>query len=138
MYWIHISILLAIVYSLYILFSQCLITKFHLNPKTIFINIICIAAVFSLFTNSQQLIVPQFNLKYGLICIVGFLIFLQNYLLQLGTQSSTNMGIIDAFAICMYIPIVTFGLYLFYNEKITIRKACGIALACVSSYFILT
>ena len=138
MEWILISLCLAIVYTLYILFSQCLMTKFKIKPNTIFVNIICIAALLCVLFKPKELMVPQANQKYGILFLIGVVLFFQNYFLQLGTESIVNMGVIDGFAICIYLPITTLLLYLLFGEKVTYRKAFGIILACIAGYFILT
>lgn len=138
MEWILISLGLALVYTLYILFSQCLMTKFKIKSDTIFVNIICIAALLCILFKPQELMVPQANLKYGILFFIGVFIFFQNYFLQLGTESIVNMGVIDGFAICVYLPLTTLLLYLLFGEKVTYRKAFGIILACIAGYFILT
>lgn len=138
MEWILISLGLALVYTLYILFSQCLMTKFKIKSDTIFVNIICIAALLCILFKPQELMVPQANLKYGILFLIGVFIFFQNYFLQLGTESIVNMGVIDGFAICVYLPLTTLLLYLLFGEKVTYRKAFGIILACIAGYFILT
>lgn len=138
MEWIIISLSLAIIYTLYILFSQCLMTKFKVKPITIFINVICIAALLCILYKPQEIMIPQVNVKYGILFIIGLVLFFQNYFLQLGTQSIVNMGVIDGLAICIYLPITTLLLYLLFGEKVTYRKAFGIILSCFAGYFILT
>lgn len=138
MEWVLISLGLALVYTLYILFSQCLMTKFKIKSDTIFVNIICIAALLCILFKPQELMVPQANLKYGILFLIGVVLFFQNYFLQLGTESIVNMGVIDGFAICVYLPLTTLLLYLLFGEKVTYRKAFGIILACIAGYFILT
>ena len=138
MEWFLISFSLALVYTLYILFSQCLMTKFKIKPITIFINVICIAALLCILYKPQEIMIPQANIKYGIIFMIGLVLFFQNYFLQLGTQSIINMGVIDGFAICIYLPLTTLLLYLLFNEKVTYRKAFGILLSCFAGYFILT
>jgi drug/metabolite transporter (DMT)-like permease len=138
MEWVLISLGLALVYTLYILFSQCLMTKFKIKSDTIFVNIICIAALLCILLKPHELMVPQANLKYGILFLIGVVLFFQNYFLQLGTESIVNMGVIDGFAICVYLPLTTLLLYLLFGEKVTYRKAFGIILACIAGYFILT
>lgn len=138
MEWFLISFCLALVYTLYILFSQCLMNKFKIKPITIFINVICIAALLCILYKPQEIMIPQANIKYGIIFMIGLVLFFQNYFLQLGTQSIINMGVIDGFAICIYLPLTTLLLYLLFNEKVTYRKAFGILLSCFAGYFILT
>ena len=138
MEWFLISFCLALFYTLYILFSQCLMTKFKIKPITIFINVICIAALLCILYKPQEIMIPQANIKYGIIFMIGLVLFFQNYFLQLGTQSIINMGVIDGFAICIYLPLTTLLLYLLFNEKVTYRKAFGILLSCFAGYFILT
>ena len=138
MEWILISFCLALMYTLYILFSQCLMNKFKIKPITIFINVICIAAMLCILYKPQEIMIPQANIKYGILFIIGLVIFFQNYFLQLGTQSIINMGVIDGLAICIYLPLTTLLLYFLFNEKVTYRKAFGILLSCFAGYFILT
>ena len=138
MEWVLISLCLASIYTLYILFSQCLMTKFKIKPITIFINVICIAALLCILYKPQEIMIPQANIKYGIIFMIGLVLFFQNYFLQLGTQSIINMGVIDGLAICIYLPLTTLLLYFLFNEKVTYRKAFGILLSCFAGYFILT
>lgn len=138
MEWVLISFCLALIYTLYILFSQCLMSKFKIKPITIFINVICIAALLCILYKPQEIMIPQANIKYGILFMIGLIIFFQNYFLQLGTQSIINMGVIDGLAICIYLPLTTLLLYFLFNEKVTYRKAFGILLSCFAGYFILT
>ena len=138
MEWVLISFCLALIYTLYILFSQCLMSKFKIKPITIFINVICIAALLCILYKPQEIMIPQANIKYGILFMIGLVIFFQNYFLQLGTQSIINMGVIDGLAICIYLPLTTLLLYFLFNEKVTYRKAFGILLSCFAGYFILT
>ena len=138
MEWVLISLCLASIYTLYILFSQYLMNKFKIKPITIFINVICIAALLCILYKPQEIMIPQANIKYGIIFMIGLVLFFQNYFLQLGTQSIINMGVIDGLAICIYLPLTTLLLYFLFNEKVTYRKAFGILLSCFAGYFILT
>ena len=67
MEWYLISFCLALMYTLYILFSQCLMNNFKIKPITIFINVICIAALLCILYKPQEIIIPQANIKYGII-----------------------------------------------------------------------
>ena len=109
-----------------------------IKPITIFINVICIAALLCILYKPQEIMIPQANIKYGIIFMIGLVLFFQNYFLQLGTQSIINMGVIDGLAICIYLPLTTLLLYFLFNEKVTYRKAFGILLSCFAGYFILT
>ena len=135
--WYSVSIILAILYTSYILLSQCLITNYKLNPSTIFVNVIFIAALLCIISKPNDLLLPQMNIKYLLVIFIGILIYFQNFFLQIGTNLPINFGIIDAFAISIYLPLVTFLLVIFFKEKITLKKCIGILFACLAGYLIL-
>ena len=136
--WFNLSILLALTYSVYIVLSQYLISMFNISPQAIFTNVILIAAAICLFSTPQYIMKPQFNTQYGLLILIGVVLYFQNLLLQLGTKSPVNMGIIDGLAIGIYLPLMTFLLYCCFGEVVTKRKAFGILLACFAAFFILT
>ena len=138
MYWYIISLLLGLTYTSYMVYSQYINTKYKtLSPTTIFVNAICIAAFLCVIAFPRHIIIPEWSPKYGLIILIASCLFFQNFLLQIGTHMSFNMGMIDAFAICIYLPLITFILYMCFGEKVTLRKGIGIALACLGGYFIL-
>ncbi len=137
MKWYTISIYLSLFYTLYILLSQCLMTQFNISPEIIFVNAIVIAAVLCIVFRHQDLMIPQPNKQYGLILIISIILAFREYFVQLGTKSVTNMGIIDGLAICIYLPLLTLSLYLFFNETISIRKTFGMILACIAGYFLI-
>uniref|UniRef100_A0A6C0KJ09 EamA domain-containing protein n=1 Tax=viral metagenome TaxID=1070528 RepID=A0A6C0KJ09_9ZZZZ len=136
--WYIVSIILALIYTSYILLSQCIINTFHIKPRVIFVNVICIAALLCLVTQHKDIIRPKLSIPYFILLLIGILIYLQNYFLQLGTSLPTNMGLIDGFAICIYLPMSTLFLYFLFKEKVNKRKIFGIILACMAGYFILT
>ena len=73
-----------------------------------------------------------------LLLIIGFILFSQNYLLQLGTKSEINMGLIDAFAIAIYLPLITLIMFFIFKEKINKKKIIGIILISFAVYLILS
>lgn len=137
MKWYIISIYLSFVYTLYIVFSKIL-SNFSFSPKIIFVNAIIIAAIISIVIYPKYIIKPSFKKEYLLILIIGIIIVLHNYLLQLGTQNEINMGLIDACAISIYLPLLTFIMYFFFKEKLSIKKIMGIVLVSISLYLILS
>ena len=137
MKWYIISIFLSLFYTVYILFSQCLMVQFNISPETIFVNAIVIAALLCMVFRHQDLMIPQPNVQYGLILLIAIILAFREYFVQLGTKSVTNMGIIDGLAICIYLPLLTLTLYLFFGETISMRKTFGMILACVAGYFLL-
>tara|TARA_Y100000992_G_C21265799_1_gene493877 strand:- start:1363 stop:1782 length:420 start_codon:yes stop_codon:yes gene_type:complete len=138
MYWYVVSMLLALTYVSYIVFSQYIMTTYTtLTDRQVFVNVMCLAGLFCLLTFPQDLIVPEWSPKYALLILIALTLYFQNFLVQMGTKMSFNMGIIDGFAICIYLPVLTLLLYLCFGETITMRKGFGIALACVAGYFIL-
>ena len=138
MEWYILSIYLALTYTSYIVLSQYLMNTFDLQPRTVFVNVICIAALLSLYIYPQEFHIPRFNKQYGLLFLIGVTLFFSNYLAQIGTKMTFNMGIIEGLAICMYFPLVTLLLYVWFGEVISIKKKFGILLACIAGYFILT
>ena len=70
----------------------------------------------------NEIIKPKLDKKYIMIVVIGVILFLQNYLLQLGTESNTNMGLIDGFAVKLYLPIVTLIMMCFLKRKLQIKK----------------
>ena len=137
MKWYLISIYLAFVYTLYVVFSQIL-SNLSFSPKIIFINSIIVSAILSILIYPKYIIKPSFKKEYILIFIIGIIIVLQNYLLQLGTQNEVNMGLIDAFAISIYLPLLTFILCLFFKATLSIKKISGILLISIAVYLILS
>jgi len=137
MKWYTISIYLSLFYTFYILLSQCLMVQFKISPETIFVNAIVIAALLCIVFRHQDILVPQPNVQYGMILLVAIILAFREYFVQLGTKSVTNMGIIDGLAICIYLPLLTLSLYVFFGETISMRKTFGMLLACVAGYFLL-
>ena len=138
MEWYLISVCLSLIYTFYIIFSQILSNYFFLNPQKIFVNVILVASLICLLLYPKNIIVPSFSSQYIFIVIIGIIIFLQNYLLQLGTKSKINMGLIDSFAISIYLPLITIIMYIFFKEKINKKKIIGIILISVAVYLILS
>lgn len=137
MKWYLISIYLSFVYTLYIIFSQIL-SNVSFSPQLIFVNSIIISGIISVLIYPKYIIKPSFKKEYILIFMIGVLIVLQNYFLQLGTQNEINMGLIDAFAISIYLPLLTFILCLFFKAKLSIKKIGGILLISIAVYLILS
>ena len=137
MKWFVVSTLLALSYTAYIILSQYILSLSNLSERAIFVNVIVIAAALCLVTYPQELRMPQPTLHYVLLFLVGCCLYLQNYLLQIGTKMPVNMGIIDGLAIGIYLPLMTLLLYVCFGETVDIRKRIGIVLACLASYFIL-
>lgn len=137
MKWYTISIYLSLFYTFYILLSQCLMVQFKISPETIFVNAIVIAALLCIVFRHQDILVPQPNVQYGMILLIAIILAFREYFVQLGTKSVTNMGIIDGLAICIYLPLLTLSLYVFFGETISMRKTFGMFLACVAGYFLL-
>ena len=137
MKWYIISIFLSLFYTVYILFSQCLMVQFNISPETIFVNAIVIAALLCMVFRHQDLMIPQPNVQYGLILLIAIILAFREYFVQLGTNNVTNMGIIDGLAICIYLPLMTLSLYVFFGETISMRKTFGMILTCVAGYFLL-
>lgn len=137
MKWFVVSTLLALSYTAYIILSQYILSLSNLSARTIFVNVIVIAAALCLVTYPQELRMPQPTLQYGLLFLVGCCLYLQNYLLQIGTKMPVNMGIIDGLAIGIYLPLMTLLLYICFGETVNLRKRIGIVLACLAVYFIL-
>lgn len=50
--------------------------------------------------------------------MIGCIIFSRNYLLQLGKKSEKNMGLIDALAYAMYLPLITLIMFFIFKKKI--------------------
>ena len=138
MKWYLISIGLSLMYTFYIVFSQILSNNFHLTPIKIFVNVILIAGLICVICYPRYIIIPKINLEYMLLLIIGFILFSQNYLLQLGTKSEINMGLIDAFAIAIYLPLITLILFFIFKEKLNKKKIIGIILIAFSVYLILS
>ena len=136
--WYIISLCLTFTYTMYIVLSQILNKNFSLGSRTIFVNVILIAALLCLFIYPNEIIKPKLDKKYMMIVVIGVILFLQNYLLQLGTESNTNMGLIDGFAVSLYLPIVTLIMICFFKEKITNKKMLGLLLVSLSVYLILS
>lgn len=136
--WYIISLCLTFTYTMYIVLSQILNKNFSLGSRTIFVNVILIAALLCLFIYPNEIIKPKLDKKYIMIVVIGVILFLQNYLLQLGTESNTNMGLIDGFAVSLYLPIVTLIMMCFFKEKITNKKMLGLLLVSLSVYLILS
>ena len=136
--WYIISLCLTFTYTMYIVLSQILNKNFSLGSRTIFVNVILIAALLCLFIYPNEIIKPKLDKKYMMIVVIGVILFLQNYLLQLGTESNTNMGLIDGFAVSLYLPIVTLIMMCFFKEKITNKKMLGLLLVSLSVYLILS
>ena len=136
--WYIISLCLTFTYTMYIVLSQILNKNFSLRSRTIFVNVILIAALLCLFIYPNEIIKPKLDKKYIMIVVIGVILFLQNYLLQLGTESNTNMGLIDGFAVSLYLPIVTLIMMCFFKEKITYKKMLGLLLVSLSVYLILS
>ena len=136
--WYIISLCLTFTYTMYIVLSQILNKNFSLGSRTIFVNVILIAALLCLFIYPNEIIKPKLDKKYIMIVVIGVILFLQNYLLQLGTESNTNMGLIDGFAVSLYLPIVTLIMICFFKEKITNKKMLGLLLVSLSVYLILS
>ena len=137
MKWFVVSTLLALSYTAYIILSQYILSLSNLSERAIFVNVIVIAAALCLVTYPQELRMPQPTLHYVLLFLVGCCLYLQNYLLQIGTKMPVNMGIIDGLAIGIYLPLMTLLLYICFGETVNLRKRIGIVLACLSAYFIL-
>ena len=137
MKWFVVSTLLALCYTAYVILSQYILSLSNLSSRTIFVNVIVIAAALCIATYPQELRMPQPTLHYGLLFLVGCCLYLQNYLLQIGTKMPVNMGIIDGLAIGVYLPLMTFLLYICFGETVNLRKKIGIVLACLATYFIL-
>lgn len=137
MKWYIISIFLSLFYTFYVLLSKCLMKQFNISPEIIFVNAIIIAALLCILFRRKDIIVPQPNVQYGLILMIAIILFYREYFIQLGTHNVINMGIIDGLAICIYLPLLTLSLYLFFGETISIRKTFGMILACVAGYFLL-
>tara|TARA_B100000900_G_scaffold412909_1_gene435673 strand:- start:538 stop:909 length:372 start_codon:yes stop_codon:yes gene_type:complete len=123
---------------MYIVLSQILNKKFSLGSRTIFVNVILIAALLCLFIYPNEIMKPKLNKKYIIIITIGIILFLQNYLLQLGTESNTNMGLIDGFSVSLYLPLVTLIMIYYFKEKINNKKILGIFLVSLSVYLILS
>ena len=138
MKWYLISIGLSLIYTFYIVFSEILSNNFHLTPIKIFVNVILIAGLICVICYPRYIIIPKINLEYMLLLIIGFILFSQNYLLQLGTKSEINMGLIDAFAIAMYLPLITLIMFFIFKEKINKKKIIGIILISFAVYLILS
>tara|TARA_Y100000991_G_scaffold215091_1_gene204457 strand:- start:2344 stop:2760 length:417 start_codon:yes stop_codon:yes gene_type:complete len=138
MKWYLISIGLALMYTFYIVFSQILSNNFHLTPIKIFVNVILIAGLICVICYPRDIIIPKINSEYMLLLIIGFTLFSQNYLLQLGTKNEINMGLIDAFAIAIYLPLITLILFFIFKEKLNKKKIIGIILIAFSVYLILS
>ena len=138
MKWYLISIGLSLMYTFYIVFSQILSNNFHLTPIKIFVNVILIAGLICVICYPRYIIIPKINLEYMLLLIIGFILFSQNYLLQLGTKSEINMGLIDAFAIAIYLPLITLIMFFIFKEKINKKKIIGIILISFAVYLILS
>ena len=137
MRWLIVSILLALVYTLYIVFSQYLYSITDISVKKVFVNIILIAAICCLIAFPHEVMIPQWNISYLLLLLIGFCLFFQNYLLLIGTKLPVNFGIIDGLAISIYLPLMTLALYCCFGEILSLRKMFGILLACLAGYFIL-
>jgi drug/metabolite transporter (DMT)-like permease len=137
MRWLIVSILLALVYTLYIVFSQYLYSITDISVKKVFVNIILIAAICCLIAFPREVMIPQWNISYLLLLLIGFCLFFQNYLLLIGTKLPVNFGIIDGLAISIYLPLMTLALYCCFGEILSLRKMFGILLACLAGYFIL-
>jgi drug/metabolite transporter (DMT)-like permease len=135
--WYLISIFLSFVYTFYIVFSQTLSNLF-LKPQHIFVNVIIIASIISIILYPQYIIKPSFTKEYIIIFIIGILIVLQNYLLQLGTFNKINIALIDSFAIAIYLILLTLIMCFFFKEKLSAKKITGILLVSVSVYLILS
>jgi drug/metabolite transporter (DMT)-like permease len=138
MKWYLISIGLSLIYTFYIVFSEILSNNFHLTPIKIFVNVILIAGLICVICYPRYIIIPKINLEYMLLLIIGFILFSQNYLLQLGTKSEINMGLIDAFAIAIYLPLITLIMFFIFKEKINKKKIIGIILISFAVYLILS
>ncbi len=136
--WYLISLCLTFTYTMYIVLSQILNKKFSLGSRTIFVNVILIAALLCLFIYPNEIMKPKLNKKYIIIITIGIILFLQNYLLQLGTESNTNMGLIDGFSVSLYLPLVTLIMIYYFKEKINNKKILGIFLVSLSVYLILS
>jgi drug/metabolite transporter (DMT)-like permease len=137
MKWYIISIFLSLFYTFYVLLSKCLMKQFNIRPEIIFVNAIIIAALLCILFRRKDIIVPQPNVQYGLILMIAIILFYREYFIQLGTNNITNMGIIDGLAICIYLPLMTLSLYVFFGETISMRKIIGMILTCVAGYFLL-
>lgn len=137
MRWLFVSILLALVYTLYIIFSQYLYSISDISVKKAFVNVILIAAFCCLVVFPREVMIPQWNTSYILLILIGLCLFFQNYLLLIGTKLPVNFGIIDGLAISIYLPLMTFALYCCFGETLNLRKIFGILLACLAGYFIL-
>tara|TARA_A100001015_G_C14380157_1_gene477684 strand:- start:81 stop:497 length:417 start_codon:yes stop_codon:yes gene_type:complete len=137
MQWIFVSMLLGIIYTLYIVLSQYLYNTTDISVKKVFVNVILIAAICCLIMFPSEVMIPQWNTTYFLLILIGFCLFFQNYLLLIGTKLPVNFGMIDGLAIGIYLPLMTFSLYYCFGESLSLRKMFGILLACLAGYFIL-
>lgn len=136
MEWYIVSILIAVTYIIYIIISQYLYEKYNLDNITIFVNTLIVASICCIIIYPKK-VTFSLNYKYLLIFIVGISLFFQNYFLQYGINMKYNVGLIDGLAIAIYLPIVTFLLYIIFKEKITLIKCIGILLVSAGSYLIL-
>ena len=75
MRWLIVSILLALVYTLYIVFSQYLYSITDISVKKVFVNIILIAAICCLIAFPREVMIPQWNISYLLLLLIGFCLF---------------------------------------------------------------
>ena len=137
MEWYIVSICLGFTYSAYVLLSHFLMDLYNLKPQTVFVNVLCIAALISLCVYPQELRMPKLNTQYALFFLIGLSIFFQNLFMQIGTKMTFNMGIVDGLAVAMYLPFVTFMLYICFGEVINTKKIVGMILACIAGILIL-
>jgi hypothetical protein len=138
MEWFIVSFCLASSYIAFVFFSQLLMNLYDLNPATVLVNVLGIAAAISFCIFPQEVRIPEVSAQYGLLLLIGFLLFLQNYFIQMGTKMPFNMGLIDGLAICIYLPTITFLFFVCFNEKLQIKKIMGICLACIAGLLMLS
>ena len=86
MEWYIVSICLGFTYSAYVLLSHFLMDLYNLKPQTVFVNVLCIAALISLCVYPQELRMPKLNTQYALFFLIGLSIFFQNLFTQIGTK----------------------------------------------------
>ena len=133
--WYNISISLSITYTLYILLSQYLNKNFDINARKICVNGLIISAILCIIIYPNDIITPTFDNKYLLLILIGFCLFFQNYLLQIGTESKHNMGMIEGLAVSLYLLLITF---LLFQEKLNIKKKIGIVFVSIAAYLLLS
>ena len=136
MHWSIYSLIIAI-FAIFDIYITKVLSKGKLTAVEISSTFFLIMGIISIIFSLKN-IHYNFDTDFWNIFLKACTVIVISYTMQTAANLQINMGLITGLSFSIFLPLITFIMYLAYNETITQKQLIGMVLSCFSIYFLLS